>query len=85
MKWSIKGEIVEGREADDGSVRSFIIRTESGRTTIRNSRHIKFQAAKRMSFSESATDSDDAAETALETDTREPRRASARLASLTVQ
>ena len=27
MKWSIKGEIVEGREADDGSKRNFIIRT----------------------------------------------------------
>ena len=49
--------IVEGKEADDGSVRSFIIRTESGRTTIRNSRHIKFQASKRVSFSEFASDS----------------------------
>ena len=33
-RWTIKGEIVEGREAEDGSVRSFIIKTESGRTTI---------------------------------------------------
>ena len=96
LKWVIKGEILEGRTADDGSVRSFVIRTERGRNTIRNSRHIKFQAAKRVSFSEFASDSgvscselasdsDDAAETGLETDTREPRRASARLAALTAQ
>ena len=36
-KWTIKGVIVEGREAEDGSVRSFIIKADSGRTTIRNS------------------------------------------------
>ena len=42
IMWTIKGEIVEGREAEDRSVRSFIIKTESGRTTIRNARHIKF-------------------------------------------
>ena len=85
MKWLIKGVIVEGREAEDGSVRSFFIKTESGRTAIRNSRHIKFHAAKRVSFSELASDSDDAAEIGLETDPREPRRASARLAALTAQ
>ena len=65
MRWTIKGEIVEGREAEDWSVRSFIIKTESGKTTILNSRHIKFQAANRVSFSEDivefACDSDDAA------------------------
>ena len=88
MRWTIKGEIVEGREAEDGSARSFIIRTDSGRTTIRNSHHIKFQAANRVSFSEDivefASDSDDeSAEIGLETDSREPRRASARLAALT--
>ena len=44
MKWSIKGEVMEAREADDGSARSFIVRTEMGRTTLRNSRHLKFQA-----------------------------------------
>ena len=85
-----KGEIVEGREAEDGTVRSFIIKTESGRTTIRNSCHIKFKAANRVSFSEEimelASDSDDdSAEIGLETDSREPRRASARLAALSVQ
>ena len=44
MMWSINGEVIESREAEDGLVRSFIIRTEMGRTTLRNSRHIKFQA-----------------------------------------
>ena len=89
-KWTIKGKIVEGREAEDGSVRSFIIKTESGRTTIRNSRHIKFQAANRVSFSEDlvecASDSDDdSAVVSMETGSSEPRRASARLAALTPQ
>ena len=94
MKWTIRGEVVESREGEDGSVRSFIIKTESGRSTLRNSRHIKFQAPKRVSFAELASDSDEAAEMvsdndeaaeiALETDTREPRRVSARLAALTV-
>ena len=93
-RWTIKGEIVEGREAEDGTVRSFIIKTDSGRTTIRNSRHIKFQAANRVSFleeivglaSDSARDiDDDSAETGLETDSREPGRASDRLAALAAQ
>ena len=44
MKWSIKGEVMEAREAEDGYAHSFIVRTEMGRTTLRNSRHIKFQA-----------------------------------------
>ena len=74
-------------------VRSFIIRTESGRSTLRNARHIKFQAPKRVSFAELVSDSDEAAEMvsdndeaaeiALETDTREPRKVSASLAALT--
>ena len=54
-KWTIKGKIVEGREAEDGSVRSFVIKKENGRTTIRNSRHLKFQASKekyKVSFSD---------------------------------
>ena len=57
---------MEGQEAEDGSVRSFIIKTENGRNTIRNSRHLKFQATKekyKVSFSEDLVefigDSDD--------------------------
>ena len=45
-RWTIKGKITEGRVSEDGSVRSFIIAKENGRTTIRNARHIKFQANK---------------------------------------
>ena len=54
-RWTIRGKIVEGREAEDGSVRSFLIKKENGRTTIRNSRHLKFQATKEkynVSFSD---------------------------------
>ena len=66
-KWTIKGKIVEGREAEDGSVRSFVIMKDNGRTTIRNSRHLKFQATKELSVSfsddvEVIVDSDDSAE-----------------------
>ena len=94
MKWTIKGEVIESRKAEDGSVCSFIIRTEMGRTTLRNARHIKFQAQvpKRVSFADTDSGSDEAAgmsvgtdeaaEIALETDAREPR-VSARLAALT--
>ena len=84
MKWTIRGEVVE----------NFIIRTEMGRTTLRNARHIKFQAQapKRVSFAGLASESDEAAgmnggtdeaaEIALETDATESR-VSARLAALT--
>ena len=45
-RWTIKGTIKEGRVSEDGTVRSLIIAKENGRTTIRNARHIKFQAKK---------------------------------------
>ena len=70
-RWTIKGTITEGRVSEDGSVRSFIIEKENGRTTIRNARHIKFQARKQknnVSFAENlvevmeTADSDDAAD-----------------------
>ena len=94
-RWTIKGKIVEGREAEDGSVRSFVIKKENGRTTIRNSRHLKFQATKEkynVSFSddlvEVIADSDYSADEAdvetsssrVTTADESPGRASARLA-----
>ena len=94
-RWTIKGKIVEGREAEDGSVRSFVIKKENGRTTIRNSRHLKFQATKEkynVSFSddlvEVIADSDYSADVAdVETSSSRvttadewSRRVSARLA-----
>ena len=92
-KWTIHGEVVESRQADDGSTRSFVIKTESGRCTLRNARHLKFQALKKnVTFADVASESDeqagldtdcDGAATAdsLETDNRE-QRVSARLAAL---
>ena len=44
LKWTIRGQVIEARVADDGTTRSFIVETEAGRTTLRNSRHLKFQA-----------------------------------------
>ena len=91
MKWSIKGEVMEAREAEDGSARSFIVRTEMGRTTLRNSRHIKFQAMvpKRVSFADTAdtdsgidSDGDETAVRSAETDeAADAPRTSARLAA----
>ena len=81
------------RTADDGSTRSFVIRTETGRTTLRKSRHLKFQALKKtVTFADEDSNSDDGAEMntnvgdtatneALETD-RGEKRVSARLAAL---
>ena len=61
MNGTIKGEVIESREAEDGSVRSFIVRTEMRRTTLRNSPHIKFQAQvpKRVSFADTDSGSRD--------------------------
>ena len=79
------------RKADDGSTRSFTIRTEMGRKTLRNSRHLKFQhlSPKRVSFADTAEtgDSDSAGDdtAARSTETDEAAvaalRASARLAA----
>ena len=91
MKWTIRGEVVESREVEDGSVRSFIIKTENGRSTLRNARHLKFQIPKKVSFAELANDGDETAEMAsdndeaagIELETEQPRRESARLAART--
>ena len=83
--------MIETREAEDGSVRSFIVRTEIGRTTLRNYRHIKFQAMvpKRVSFADTAdtdsgidSDGDETAVRSAETDeAADAPRISARLAA----
>ena len=55
----MKGVIKEGRTSEDGSVRSFIIVKENGKETIRNARHIKFEARKeknRVRFAENLTE-----------------------------
>ena len=58
-RWTVKGVIKEGRISEDGSVRSFIIVKENGCETIRNARHIKFEARKeknRVRFAENLTE-----------------------------
>ena len=58
-RWTVKGVIKEGRTSEDGSVRSFIIVKENGKETIRNARHIKFEARKeknRVRFAENLTE-----------------------------
>ena len=44
MKWRVKGVIMEGRTSEVGTVRSYLIKKENGRETIRNARYIKFAA-----------------------------------------
>ena len=91
MKWTIRGEVMESREAEDGSVRSFIVKTERGRSTLRNSRHLKFQIpVKKVSFAELSNEGEETAEMAsdydetagIELETEQPRE-SARLAERT--
>ena len=41
LKWTIRGQVIEARVADDGTTRSFMVKTETGRTTLMNSRHLK--------------------------------------------
>ena len=75
-RWTVKGVIKEGRISEDGSVRSFIIVKENGRETIRNARHIKFEARKeknRVRFAENLTEEiktdDEAADSEYEAST----------------
>ena len=94
LKWTIKGTVMEARTAEDGTTRSFFIRTEMGRSTLRNARHMKFQqlSPRRVTFADADSheaddsDSNDDDTTAeggtgtAETATTTPR-ASARLAA----
>ena len=58
---------MESRQAEDGSTRSFVVKTESGRCTLRNARHLKFQALKKnVTFADVASESDEQA--GLDTD-----------------
>ena len=91
MKWTIRGEVVDSRVAEDRSVRSLIIKTENGRSTLRNARHLKFQIpVKKVSFAELSKEGDETSEMASDNDeaagfeleTEQPRE-SARLAART--
>ena len=93
LKWTIRGQVVECRTADDGTTRLFIIKTDTGRTTLRNSRHLKFQAMKknvRFADNDSRTDDgavldtrvSDMATSEARVSDRAEKRVSARLAAL---
>ena len=45
-KWIIRGKVSKARTAEDGTSRSFVIETEAGKTTLRNSRHLRHQTKK---------------------------------------
>ena len=56
LKWNLKGVIVEGRVSEDGTIRSYVVKKENGRETIRSSRHIKFatkRSERKIRFSDS--------------------------------
>ena len=85
-KWTIRGRVTKARTAEDGTSRSFEVETEAGKTTLRNSRHLRHQT-KKMQVSFSAdVDSGIDDEASLESDTSSlvtrPSRVSARLAAL---
>ena len=89
-KWTIRGKVTKARTAEDGTSRSFEVETETGKTTLRNSRHLRHQT-KKMNVSFSAeVDSGNDDEASLQSDTsglvtnavRGPGRVSARLAAL---
>ena len=67
--------IMEGRTSEDGTVRSYVVKKENGRETIRNARHIKFAAIKentKVRFAENLIDEtkpDDEADSEFETNT----------------
>ena len=90
-KWNIRGTLKEGRMADDGTTRSWLVETETGSTTLRNNRHLKHQVKKNVTFAESDTsadtsadegsDSDDSLTTSLDRTQNRFGRFSARLAA----
>ena len=56
LKWRVKGIIIEGRISEDGTGRSYLVKKENGKTTIRSARHIRFAARRenlRVRFEES--------------------------------
>ena len=62
-KWTVRGRIVKARTAEDGSVRTFEVKTESGSTTLRNARFIRHQTKKKdVSWAAGGTKPDSAAE-----------------------
>ena len=68
-KWTVCGRIIKARTAEDGSVRTFEVKTESGSTTLRNARFIRHQTKKKdVSWTADGQKPDDAAETQTKPD-----------------
>ena len=49
-KWTVRGRIIKARTAEDGSVRTFEVKTESGNVTLRNARFIVCYPQRRHLF-----------------------------------
>jgi len=61
-KWTVRGRIIRGRKAEDGSERTFEVKTETGSTTLRNARFIRHQTKKKeISWAADGTKPDGAA------------------------
>ena len=61
-KWTVHERIIKARTAEDGSVRTFEVKTESGNITLRNARFIRHQTKKKdVSWAVDETRPDDAA------------------------
>ena len=95
-KWTVRGRIIKTRTAEDGTVRSFEVKTDAGTTTLRNARHLRHQTQKMKVrwAADGATKPDDAAEPDTSSSrpgrpgrpgtsmVTQPRRTSERLAAL---
>ena len=82
-KWTIRGRITKARTADDGTSRSFEVKTEAGKTTLRNSRHLRHQTEKMQVRFSADTGMDNEASGELDTSSLVTgQRISQRLAAL---
>ena len=45
-KWTIRGRITKTRTAEDGTTRSFEVKTDAGNTTLCNARYLRHQTKK---------------------------------------
>ena len=89
-KWTIRGKLIEARMAEYGTTRYFVVETEEGKTTLRNSRHLKHQTRKKnVRFTANdgyGTDEEASLQTDISdmvtSEVRGPDRVSARLTAL---
>ena len=91
-KCTIRGRITKARTAEDGTSRSFEVKTDAGKTTLRNARHLRHQTKKmqvRFSADVDPKPDDEACEESDTTSSKsgtslvtQPSRISERLAAL---